>query len=255
MVAMLATAGCSLMTPVQVDTARTGETVVRVHSARSFDEVAASVYGDASLGPAVAELARLEYTGRVPRGTILVLPVREELEARLRRVRAADARFAQGLEEADRGGFRSAADHFRAALDVAPQRLDVRYNYGLALLQSGDAPAATPILEEVARLRPRHADSRYAFGSALRQRRAWDRALAEFEAALSLDSGHAAAAYAIARTQEDRGRPDDARHAYRRFLGRFGDDPLADSARDRLRELEDSSPASADPVPMPPAPR
>lgn len=211
--------------------------MVRVVSSQTFDELAQAVYGDASLGPAIAELTNLTYADGLSRGEILVLPVRQELDERVRLARQADDRFAKGLDAVDRGAFQAAAGHFRAALDVAPQRLDVRYNYGLALMKGGDAVAATAVLEEVARLRPKHADSRYAFGSVLRQRRAWDRAIREFEAAVDLDRKHAPAAYALARTWEDRGDPDRARRAYSRFLARFPEDALAKSARDRMNSL------------------
>lgn len=239
--------GCATLSPLQIDTARTGETVVRVRSSRSFDDLAESVYGNPSLGPALAELAGLPYDDPIPRGELLILPPAEELQDRLALVRTAESAFAEGLAAVDRGAYRAAADRFRVALDAAPHRAEIRYNLGLALLRAGDATAATPVLEEAARLRPDHADSRYAFGSALRQRRAYDRALTEFRAAARLDPDHAAAAYAIARTMEDEGELADAKRAYRAFLVRFGNHELARGAEARLEALEHPPTPETDP--------
>jgi len=248
--AALVLAGCAMGgPPLDIDLARTGETVVRLRASQGFDELAAAVYGDSTLGPALAELAHLPYDEPLGRGEILILPAREDMEVRLQMARTADIRFADGLAAADKGAYRQAADLFREALAAAPHRLDVRYNLGLALLKAGEAAEATPILEEVARLRPDHADSRYAFGSALRQRRAWDRALAEFEAARRADPHHAPTAYAIARTLEDRGDRDEAEKAYRSFLRRFPDDPLTATAAARLKALEETP----EPKPLPPS--
>lgn len=246
-IALLLFSGCATFPPLQIDTARTGETVVRVRSSRSFDDVAETVYGDPSFGPALAELAGLPYDDPIPRGELLILPPAEELQDRLALVRTAEAAFAEGLAAVDRGAYRAAADRFRAALDAAPHRADIRYNLGLALLKAGDPAAATPVLEEAARLRPDHADSRYAFGSVLRQRRAYDRALAEFRAAAGLDPDHAAAAYAIARTLEDEGELPDAKRAYRAFLLRFGNHELARGAQARLEALEHPPTPDTDP--------
>jgi tetratricopeptide (TPR) repeat protein len=237
------------MGPLQVETTRTGQTVVRVSSPRSYADVAEAVYGDASLGPALAELAGASPEDRLSRGDVLVVPPRGELEAKLRVVRSADVHYRDGLAAADRGAYRQAADHFRAAAEAAPHRTDYRYNLGLALLGAGEAAAATPVLEQVAHERPDHADSRYAFGNALRQRRAWDRAIGEYEAALRLKSGFAGASYALARTWEDKGNSSRARQAYRTFLARFGDDPLAAKARERLAVLDTQRDPSATPTP------
>lgn len=245
----LVLSGCASLSPVRIETAQTGETVVRTLSSQSFDELAEAVYGDETLGPALAEFAHLPYRDGIGRGQLLVLPVRAEVEAKLRVVRTADALFDDGLRAADRGAYRQAAEHFRRALAAAPQSIEVRYNLGLALLASGEPEAATPVLEEVAQRRPGHADSRYAFGKVLRERRAWDRATAEFKAAMRLDGDHAEAAYALARTHEDRGDADRAIDAFRSFIRRFPDDALTPLARSRLAVLETPPDPSAIPSP------
>jgi len=233
----LVLAGCGALTGVHVDRARTGEIVVHAGAPTTFDRIAEQVYGDASLGRSLASLTHLPYDEGVPRGALLVLPPRDLLETRMRSEERSERSFQAGLEAADAGSFRAAADLFRAALEDAPNRMDVRYNLGLALMQAGELTEATTVLEEVAAARPDDADSRYAFGSVLRRRRAWVRAYEEFEAALRADPHHVAAAFARAKTLEDLDRPDRAERAWEEFLQDFPDDPLARTARRNLEEL------------------
>jgi tetratricopeptide (TPR) repeat protein len=224
---------------LSVQTAQTGETVVRVVRSISPADLADRVYGDPELGPALATLARVAPDASIPPGTVLVLPPREELEGRLRVERATEEHFERGLAAADEGRFREAADLFRRALDSAPHRLDVRYNLGLALMRAGDLPEATPHLEAVAAARPMDAESRYALGSLLRKRRAYERALAEFQAVLDLEPRHPAAQFALARTVQDLGRDREARRQWKRFLRRYPDDPLVPSAQRHLDRVEE----------------
>lgn len=233
----LALVGCAGLIGVHVDHAQTGEIVVRTGAPTSFDRIAERVYGDPRLGRSVAVLAHLPYEEGAPRGALLVLPPRDLLESRMRSEESSGRHFDRGLEAADAGSFRAAADHFRAALDEAPHRMDVRYNLGLALMQAGELGEATTVLEAVAAARPDDADSRYAFGSVLRRRRAYLRAYEEFEAALRVDSRHASAAFARAKTLEDLGQADRAVRAWEEFLREFPEDPLAMTARRNLEEL------------------
>jgi tetratricopeptide (TPR) repeat protein len=223
----------------RVETAQTGEMVLRTSRPLSFAAAAEAAYGDSTLGRSVARLAHLPYEDGLPRGAVLVLPARERLEARVREEEAADRDFRLGLAAADVGSYHQAAEHFRDALRAAPNRVDVRYNLGLALMQAGELTEATEVLEAVAAARPDDAESRYAFGSLLRRRRAFVRAYEEFEAALRADPRHAKAAFARARTLEDLEKWDRAERAWNDFLAGFPDDPLADNARRSLASLPD----------------
>jgi tetratricopeptide (TPR) repeat protein len=229
--------GCATVSGPPIERTSTGEIIVRLRSATSFDDIAESVYGDADLGPSIARLTHRPYEEHVPGGTVLVLPIREVLEQRVTVATDSDRSFELGLAAADAGSYRTAAEHFREALGRSPGRLDVRYNLGLALMHAGELTEATEILESIAKARPDDPDSRYAFGSLLRKRNAHKRALGEFEAACRLDPRHAKAAFARARTLEDLGRSDQAAEAWARFLADFPKDPLAESARRSLSEL------------------
>ena len=235
--ALVAVGGCAVMGGPRVETAQTGEMVLRATKPLSFADAAQAAYGDSTLGRAVARLAHLPYDDGLPRGAVLVLPVRERLQARVHEEEAADREFQLGLAAADVGSYHRAADHFREALRAAPNRIDVRYNLGLALMQAGELTEATEVLETVALARPDDAESRYAFGSLLRRRRAYVRAYQEFDAALRADRSHTKAAFARAKTLEDLEKWDRAERAWREFLADFPDDPLADNARRSLEGL------------------
>ncbi len=241
--------GCALLGPPRVETALTGERVVRIGASTTYADLAEELYGDPELGPALAELAGASPDDRLSHGDVLIAPPRSEIRAKLNVVRSAETHFRDGLAAVDRGSYRQAADLFRKAAEAAPHRTEIRYNLGLALLRVGEAEEATPVLERVAAERPDHADSRYAFGNVLRQRRAWKRAIGEFRAALRLDSSLSGAAYALARTHEDDGDRRAARRAYQDLLARFPDDELADRARERLKVLDAPADPSAVPVP------
>jgi tetratricopeptide (TPR) repeat protein len=245
----LGVAGCATLGgSARVRESSSGQFVVEVRGPRTFDELARQVYGDATLGRAVAEASRLPYADGVPRGTLLVLPPLEKLQDRVEVERRSDELFRAGLEAADAGAYREAAASFRASLEITPNRSDVLYNLGLALLQAGEYESATAALRRAAERRPDDPEVHYALGSLYRKRRAWRRALDEFETALRKDRGHAKAAFARARTLADLGEISKAEHAYRSFLRDFPEDPWADRARRDLADLEEGTREPGEPV-------
>jgi tetratricopeptide (TPR) repeat protein len=224
--------------PPRIERAGTGEFVVRVGSAVSFDEIAETVYNEPSLGPAVAELSHLPYAEAVPAGSVLVLPPAGELAARRTVARDVEDLFRRGLETADAGSFAKAADLFREALNKSPGRVDIQYNYGLALLNGDQLNEATRVLKSVASQRPDDAASRYAYGSVLRKWKEHERALREFEAALNADPRHASAAFARARTLEDLKNSSGALDAWKRFVRDFPNHPRRADAQAAVARLE-----------------
>ena len=88
----LGTAGCATLGgSARVRESSSGQIVVEARSPQTFDELARQVYGDASLGRAVAEASRLSYDEGVPRGALLVLPPQEKLQDRVALERRSDA--------------------------------------------------------------------------------------------------------------------------------------------------------------------
>jgi tetratricopeptide (TPR) repeat protein len=238
-------AGCA---STSVRESASGQIVVEARRAQTFDDLAREVYGDATLGRAVAEANRMPYAEGVPQGALLVLPPKEGLGDRVADERRADELFRAGLAAADAGAWHEAAESFRESLAITPGRGDVLYNLGLALMQAGDYEAATSALEEAREERPDDPEIHYALGSLYRKRRAWQRALDEFDATLRGDHGHAKAAFARARTLADLGETAEAEHAYREFLRDFPKDGWADRARQELAVLEAGAAESGAPV-------
>jgi tetratricopeptide (TPR) repeat protein len=239
--------GCASMRSAEVVRASTGEEVLRVRSTCTFDQLAKEVWGDERRGRELAALARLPYDRPVPRGTVLVLSPTSAPPAGVDSARHADQEFREGLAAAKSGGYARAAAHFREARALDPDRVEIRFNLGLALLETGEVTEATTLLEGVVKERPQHAESHYALGAVLRKRRAYERALEEFQTTLDLDPSHRKAAYAEARTLEDMGDTARAADAWRSFLRRFPNDPLAPDARRRLAALTDDAPPAGDP--------
>jgi tetratricopeptide (TPR) repeat protein len=235
---MLVAFGCSPFAGTRVREAAGGQYVVEVGRSMTCESVAREVYGDANLGPAIAELNRLPVDSPIPAGTVLVLPRREGLVDRLGEERQVETSFREGLAAADAGRFREAAELFQAALRLDPARHDVQYNLGLALQRTGDLEEATSVLVEAARRRPDDPQVRYALGSVLRQRGAYERALKEFDDVLDLRPEDSAAAFARARTLGDLGRVPDARQAWQEFLRRFPEDPWVERAKEHVAALD-----------------
>jgi len=234
-----AAAGCATVGgSARVRDTSSGQIVVEVRAPQTFDELARQVYGDATLGRAVAEASRLPYEDGAPRGALLVLPPKEKLAERVAVERRSDELFRAGLQAADAGAYREAAESFRASLEITPGRPDVLYNLGLAALQAGDYEEATSALQEALESRPDDPRVHYALGSLYRKRRAWRRALDEFDAVLRADPDHAKAAFARARTLADLGELGKAGRAYEEFLRDFPNDPWTERARQDLAALE-----------------
>lgn len=245
----LGVTGCATLGgSARVRESSSGQIVVEARAPQTFDELARQVYGDATLGRAVAEASRLSYADGVPRGALLVLPPVEKLQDRVAVERRSDELFRAGLEAADAGAYREAAESFRASLEITPNRPDVLYNLGLALLQAGEYESATTALREAAEHRPDDPEVHYALGSLYRKRRAFRRALEEFETTLRKDRRHAKAAFARARTLVDLGEISKAEQAYRSFLRDFPEDRWADRARQDLADLEEGTREPGEPV-------
>ena len=228
----LALASCASFRKVEVGESESGERTVRVLADQSFDQLAQEVWGDATRGRELAEIAQLPYDQPVPRGTVLVVPGAGSTSQR-----DADRLYDEGMAAAASKDYSHAVKSLRACLELDPHRVDARVSLGVVMGDAGELEAATTILEDVAAEHPKRADARYALGSVLRMRKSYSRALSEFESALEADPGHSKAAFASARTLEDMKDLPGARALYERFLDRFPRDPMAAEASRRLAAL------------------
>ena len=74
------------------------------------------------------------------------------------------AEEARGVRALDAGNFQVAADHFRKAVDSAPDSAALRHKLGTALSLTGDAPGAVREFEEALRRDPGFAQAHYSLG-------------------------------------------------------------------------------------------
>ena len=100
--------GCSSLGP-PVQGARTGDKIIRATEPMTQARVAEIAWGDSTLASSVAVLARMEPGETVTEGTVLVLPTRERLGARLREAREVAAGSAPSAPATGTPGVRGPA--------------------------------------------------------------------------------------------------------------------------------------------------
>jgi tetratricopeptide (TPR) repeat protein len=88
-------------------------------------------------------------------------PLMAELRSLLR---GASAEEARGMRALNAGDFKTAADHFRRGLEIAPDNASLRHKLGTALAQLGDIRGATEAFEETVRRTPQYAQAHYSLG-------------------------------------------------------------------------------------------
>ncbi|MHC4822121.1 MAG: hypothetical protein ACYTDX_10430, partial [Planctomycetota bacterium] len=111
-----------------------GQLLVQVEEAQSFRALAVTVYNDVQLARAVADVAGLPYEHGVEAGAVLNLPTKKALKEHVAGDKKADSLFDEGEREARRGEWGKAAAKYREALEVRPERADIRQGLGVALL-------------------------------------------------------------------------------------------------------------------------
>ena len=77
------------------------------------------------------------------------------------------AEEARGMRAAEGGDFKSAVEHFRKGVEMAPDSVSLRFNLGRALSLTGDAAGAVAAFEETLRRAPRDTGARLALGELL----------------------------------------------------------------------------------------
>ena len=73
----------------------------------------------------------------------------------------------RGMRAAQSGDYRTAAEHFRKGVELAPGSISLRYNLARALSLTGDVAGARAAFEETIRRAPRDIDARLALGELL----------------------------------------------------------------------------------------
>ena len=108
------------------------------------------------------------------------------------------AEEARGMRAAEGGDFKSAVEHFRKGLEIAPDSVSLRFNLGRALSLTGDAAGAVAAFEEALRRVPRDTGARLALGELLGRSGKFEEALEQYREVLELDPRSADARFGYA---------------------------------------------------------
>ena len=144
------------------------------------------------------------------------------------------------LKEEGRTG--EAIDHFKAALEVAPNNADAHLNLGEALASLNCLDEAEKQYREVLRINDKDVEAHYNLGVAWAKQGRLDDAIQQYEEALKIKPDLADAHANLGVALELRGQIDEALMHYRTALvlaTRQGKGPLAENLKARLRQLSD----------------
>jgi len=133
------------------------------------------------LGDTARAEAHLRQQGKVQIGP--PDPLMAELRGLLGGSAAEEAR---GLRALDGGDFKTAAEHFRKGVELAPDNASLRHRLGTALSLMGEHDAARDAFEETLRRSPRYAPA-LRLGDLLGRNGQYEAALDQYRQALAID--------------------------------------------------------------------
>jgi len=145
------------------------------------------------------------------------------------------AEEARGMRAAEGGDFKSAVEHFRKGVELAPDSVSLRFNLGRALSITGDAAGAAAAFEEALKRVPRDTGARLALGELLGRSGRFEEALTQYREVLTLDPRSADARFGYAGALVGLGRSKEARASLTESARLFPDDVRFKEAVARLR--------------------
>lgn len=104
----------------------------------------------------------------------------------------AELGYAKGIVEYSKGNYLEALEHFRSAVDLAPDDAHARFYLGLTQVRLGEFGAAIPQLEKALQLDPSLQHVHYHLGLAYFQEQRYREALSELQRAAQFDPHNAA---------------------------------------------------------------
>lgn len=116
------------------------------------------------------------------------------------------------------GNVPSAAEEYRAALEITPQDPDLNYNFGRALALQGFVAEAEAAYRRALQVKPQFPDAHVNLGALLQQQGQANEAIAEFRRALSIDPAHARAHYNLGNALSAQSEIDAALQEYHAAL-------------------------------------
>jgi tetratricopeptide (TPR) repeat protein len=145
------------------------------------------------------------------------------------------AEEARGMRAAEGGDFKSAVEHFRKGLEIAPDSVSLRFNLGRALSLTGDAAGAAAAFEAALRQVPGDTGARLALGELLGRSGRFEEALTQYREVLTLDPTSADARFGYAGALVGLGRTKEALTSLAESSRLFPDQPRFAEAQARLR--------------------
>lgn len=145
------------------------------------------------------------------------------------------AEEARGMRAAEGGDFKSAVEHFRKGVEIAPDSVSLRFNLGRALSLTGDTAGAAAAFEEGVRRVPRDTGARLALGELLGRSGRFEEALTQYREVLAIDPRSADARFGYAGALVGLGRTKDALDSLAESARLFPDQPRFTEAQTRIR--------------------
>jgi tetratricopeptide (TPR) repeat protein len=140
----------------------------------------------------------------------------------------------RGMRAAQSGDYRTAAEHFRKGVEIAPDSISLRFNLGRALSLTGDVAGAKAAFEETIRRAPQDIDARLALGELAGRSGAFDDALTQYVEVLKLEPRAADARFGYAGALVGLRRYKEALDSLRESARLFPDQPRFVEARKRI---------------------
>jgi tetratricopeptide (TPR) repeat protein len=151
-------------------------------------------------------------------GTVEVGPP-DPLMAELRGLlEGAVAEENRGVRALDSGDFKTAAEHFRKGVALAPDNPAIRHKLGTALSLMGDMQGAVEQFQETVRRSPGFAQAHYSLGVLMAVSGRRQEALESFSTAVKYEPGYVEARLRLADLMRQSGRPDAALIQYAQVM-------------------------------------
>jgi Flp pilus assembly protein TadD len=167
----------------------------------------------------------------------LVLQFTEhEWEAAQQRA-AAMRPYNRGVDLLGQERWEEAETQFRAALDIAPDLANARYNLAVVLSKRAQYGKAAIILVDLLKQRPEDPDFLFAAGHVRFQQGHYGEAVRLFRSLLTVKPAHRRGAFGLARALQEAGRRGEAAQAWEEYLALDSTSSWADIARRNLQQI------------------
>jgi tetratricopeptide (TPR) repeat protein len=124
----------------------------------------------------------------------------------------------RGIRALESGDFKTAADHFRKGVELAPDNPSVRHKLATALSLIGDTRGAFEQFQETVRRSPSYSQSHYSLGVLLAVNGRPQEAIEHFSTAIRYEPNYVEARLRLAEVLRQTGRPDAALTQYSQII-------------------------------------